>query len=64
VLLASLRERIVGELIAQPLTGGDAPIEVASAHLSSSRAATRSIVSPRAPARWWTPNPNGWESKS
>jgi len=33
VLLASLRERIVGELIAQPMTGGDAPIEVASAHL-------------------------------
>ena len=33
VLLASLRERIVGELIAQPLTSGDAPIEVASAHL-------------------------------
>lgn len=33
VLLASLRERIVGELIAQPLTGADAPIEVASAHL-------------------------------
>jgi len=33
VLLASLRERIVGELLAQPLTGGDAAIEVASAHL-------------------------------
>ena len=33
VLLASLRERIVGELIAQPLTTGDAAIEVASAHL-------------------------------
>jgi uncharacterized protein (DUF58 family) len=32
VLLASLRERIAGELIAQPLTGGDAAIEVASAH--------------------------------
>jgi uncharacterized protein (DUF58 family) len=33
VLLASLRERIVAELIAQPLKGGDAAIEVASAHL-------------------------------
>jgi uncharacterized protein (DUF58 family) len=33
VLLASLRERIVGELIAQPLTTGDATIEVAGAHL-------------------------------
>jgi uncharacterized protein (DUF58 family) len=33
VLLASLRERIVGELIAQPLVNGDAAIEVASAHL-------------------------------
>jgi uncharacterized protein (DUF58 family) len=33
VLLASLRERIVGELIAQPLTSGNAAIEVASAHL-------------------------------
>jgi uncharacterized protein (DUF58 family) len=33
VLLVSLRERIVSELIAQPLTGADAPIEVASAHL-------------------------------
>jgi uncharacterized protein (DUF58 family) len=33
VLLASLRERIVGELIAQPLVSGDAAIEVASAHL-------------------------------
>jgi uncharacterized protein (DUF58 family) len=33
VLLASLRERIVGELLAQPLAGGDAAIDVASAHL-------------------------------
>jgi uncharacterized protein (DUF58 family) len=33
VLLASLRERIVGELLAQPLANGDAVIEVASAHL-------------------------------
>jgi uncharacterized protein (DUF58 family) len=33
VLLASLRERVVGELLVQPLTGGDAAIEVASAHL-------------------------------
>jgi uncharacterized protein (DUF58 family) len=33
VLLASLRERVVGELLAQPLTGGDAAIEIASAHL-------------------------------
>ena len=33
VLLASLRERIVGELLAQPLTDGEAAVEVASAHL-------------------------------
>jgi uncharacterized protein (DUF58 family) len=33
VLVASLRERIVGELIAQPLVSGDAAIDVASAHL-------------------------------
>jgi len=33
VLLASLRERIVGELIGQPLVSGDASIDVASAHL-------------------------------
>lgn len=33
VLLASLRERIVGELIRQPLVSGDASIDVASAHL-------------------------------
>jgi uncharacterized protein (DUF58 family) len=33
VLLASLRERIVAELTAQPLTTGDAAIEVAAAHL-------------------------------
>jgi uncharacterized protein (DUF58 family) len=33
VLLASLRERIVGELMAQPLTSGDAAVDVASAHL-------------------------------
>ena len=33
VLLASLRERIVGEMLAQPLVSGDAAIEVASAHL-------------------------------
>jgi uncharacterized protein (DUF58 family) len=33
VLLASLRERIVGELIAQPLGTGEAVLEVASAHL-------------------------------
>jgi uncharacterized protein (DUF58 family) len=33
VLLASLRERIVGELLAQPLVGGDAAIDIASAHL-------------------------------
>jgi uncharacterized protein (DUF58 family) len=33
VLVASLRERVVGELIAQPLEGGDAVIEVASAHV-------------------------------
>jgi uncharacterized protein (DUF58 family) len=33
VLLASVRERVVGELIAQPLSSGNAAIEVASAHL-------------------------------
>ena len=33
VLLASLRERIVGELMTQPVNSGDAAIEVASAHL-------------------------------
>jgi len=33
VLLASLRERIVGELIEQPLSTGDNVIDVASAHL-------------------------------
>jgi uncharacterized protein (DUF58 family) len=33
VLLASLRERIVGEMIRQPLVGTDAPIDVAAAHL-------------------------------
>jgi uncharacterized protein (DUF58 family) len=33
VLLASVRERIVGELVAQPLTSGNAALDVASAHL-------------------------------
>jgi uncharacterized protein (DUF58 family) len=33
VLLASLRERIVGELIAQPIDAGNAAIEIGSAHL-------------------------------
>jgi uncharacterized protein (DUF58 family) len=33
VLLASLRERIVGQLLAQPLTSGGAAIDVASAHM-------------------------------
>jgi uncharacterized protein (DUF58 family) len=33
VLLASLRERVVGELIRQPLSGGGASIEVGAAHL-------------------------------
>jgi uncharacterized protein (DUF58 family) len=33
VLLASLRERIVDELIAQPLASADAAVDVASAHL-------------------------------
>jgi len=33
VLLASLRERIVAELAAQPLAGSNASVEVASAHL-------------------------------
>jgi uncharacterized protein (DUF58 family) len=33
VMLASLRERIVGELISQPLVSGDSAIDIASAHL-------------------------------
>ena len=33
VLVSSLRERIVGALAAQPLAGGDATIDVASAHV-------------------------------
>ena len=33
VLLASLRERIVGELMAQPITRGNATLDIASAHL-------------------------------
>ena len=33
VLLASLREQIVRELLSQPLTGSDAALDVASAHL-------------------------------
>ncbi len=33
VLLASLRERVVSELASQPLTSGEAAIDVASAHL-------------------------------
>src|SRR6185503_1861922 len=33
VLLSSLREQVVGELMAQPLLGGDAAIDIASAHL-------------------------------
>ena len=33
VMLASLRERIVGELMSQPIVSGDAAIEIASAHL-------------------------------
>ena len=33
VLLASLRERVVGELIAQPITSNDALVDVASGHL-------------------------------
>jgi uncharacterized protein (DUF58 family) len=33
VLLASLRERVVRELVSQPLTTGEAALEVASAHL-------------------------------
>src|SRR5258708_3661454 len=33
VLLSSLRERIVGELMAQPLMSGDAAMDIASAHL-------------------------------
>lgn len=33
VLLASLRERVVGELIRQPMSSGDAVLDIASAHL-------------------------------
>jgi uncharacterized protein (DUF58 family) len=33
VLLASLREQVVHELLTQPVAGGDATIEIASAHL-------------------------------
>ena len=33
VLLASLRERVVGELIRQPMSNGEAVLDVASAHL-------------------------------
>jgi uncharacterized protein (DUF58 family) len=33
VLLASLRERIVRELLSQPIAVGDSPIEISSAHL-------------------------------
>jgi uncharacterized protein (DUF58 family) len=33
VLLASLRERVVGELMRQPMTTGEAVLDVASAHL-------------------------------
>jgi uncharacterized protein (DUF58 family) len=33
VMLASLRERVVGELISQPLVAGEAVLDVASAHL-------------------------------
>ena len=33
VLVASLRERVIGEMLRQPLASGDATIEVASAHL-------------------------------
>jgi uncharacterized protein (DUF58 family) len=33
VLVASLREQIIGELIAQPLTSGDRAVDIASAHL-------------------------------
>jgi uncharacterized protein (DUF58 family) len=45
VLVASLRERIVRELAAQPLSSGDAAIDVASAHLyeQSSRDAFRRL---------------------
>jgi uncharacterized protein (DUF58 family) len=33
VLLASLRERVVGELIRQPMSSGEAVLDIASAHL-------------------------------
>ena len=49
VLLARLRERIVGELIAQPLTTGDATIEWPARISTSSRAAT--LQPPRRPRR-------------
>jgi uncharacterized protein (DUF58 family) len=46
VLVASLRERIVRELAAQPLSSGDAAIDVASAHLyeQASRDAFRRLA--------------------
>ena len=46
VVLASLRERVVGELAAQPLAGVEAAIAVASAHLyeQSRRDAFRSLA--------------------
>jgi uncharacterized protein (DUF58 family) len=46
VLVASLRERIVAELAAQPLVSGDAAIDVASAHLyeQSTRDAYRRLA--------------------
>ena len=46
VMLASLRERVVAELTAQPLTSGDAAVEVASAHLyeQTSRDAFRRLA--------------------
>ena len=56
VLLASLREGIVAELLAQPLINGDAAIDVASAHLyeQSRRDAFDRLATPM--PSWSTPN--------
>jgi len=52
VMLASLRERIVGELIAQPLASAQAAVDIASAHLyEQSRRDAFEILTNRAPLR-------------
>ncbi len=50
VLLASLREQVVGELMRQPLTSGEAALEVAAAHLydQSRRDAFNRLATPDA----------------